>query len=203
MQRLGLPAALASLLLIGSASAAGAGAVEGRVSLAVEGAAIEQVGPIVVFLESRDGMIPGGPRGRAEVRQHAVQFQPSFLVVAAGQPVVMPNDDGIFHNVFSVSHPNDFDLGTYPAGQAKTVTFAYPGLVRIYCSIHEGMSGGIYVTPTAWFDTAAATGAYRIGDVPEGRYRLTVWNERFPETTRDVNVAATGSRRVDVALGSQ
>jgi len=202
MRQLGLPAAaLASLLWL--AAPAEAGEVQGRVSLAVEGAVLEHVGPIVVFLESRDGATAAQVRRKAEVRQRAVQFQPSFLVVSVGQPVVMPNDDSIFHNVFSVSHPNDFDLGTYPAGEAKTIRFEHPGLVRIYCSIHEGMSGGIYVAPSPWFDTASGTGSYRIRDVPPGRYRLTVWNERFPETTRDLSVPAEGAARADVAMGSR
>jgi len=183
------------------AAAASAGDVEGRVSIAVDGAKLSQLGPVVVYLESRDGARPPLPAS-AEVRQRAVRFQPDFLVVAVGQPVEMPNDDSIFHNVFSMSRPNDFDLGTYPAGRSKTVRFEHPGLVRIYCSIHEGMSGGIYVAPSPWFTTASTTGHYRIKNVPEGRYRLAVWNERVAGGARQVEVPGTGPVRVDLALGS-
>jgi plastocyanin len=192
-----------TLLLFGLlAPAALAGGVAGRISLAVEGADLARLGPVVAYLEPLDGPAARGALSRATVRQHAVRFNPEFLVVAVGQPVAMPNDDKIFHNVFSKSRPNDFDLGTYPAGQSKTVSFSHPGLVRIYCSIHEGMSGGIYVAPSRYFDTASAKGYYRIADVPAGRYRLVVWNERLPETRREVEIPDQGEKRLDFALAA-
>ena len=46
----------------------------------------------------------------------------------------MPNDDVIFHSVFSYSTPNDFDLGLYPRGESRGERrFQYPGVVRICC----------------------------------------------------------------------
>ena len=121
---------------------------------------------------------------------------------SAGQGVLMPNDDTIFHNVFSFSRPNDFDLGVYPAGEVRTVRFQASGLVRIYCSIHESMSAEVLVVPTRWFGVASTTGEYRIPDVPPGRYRLTVWNERLPASTRNVVVNGSGSLRQDVELAA-
>jgi plastocyanin len=198
MERLRALAIALALLL--AAQLAGAGEVEGRVSLGLEGVEIGQLGPIVVYLESTSPS--AAARRRWEVRQRGVRFRPSFLVVAVGQPVAMPNDDDIFHNVFSLSAPNAFDLGIYPAGQSKTVTFDHPGLVRIYCSIHEGMTGGIFVAPTSWFDQAAPTGHYRIQDVPPGRYRLSVWNERLSTTSVPIDVPSDGRLRVHPKLGS-
>lgn len=195
------PAFLA-LVWLAAPAAASAGDVEGRLSLAVEGAGVAQLGPLVVYLESREGASAARVAAVAEVRQRAVRFQPDFLVVAVGQPVAMPNDDSIFHNVFSMSRPNDFDLGTYPAGHSKTVRFDHPGLVRIYCSIHEGMSGGIFVAPSPWFDTASTSGRFRIRNVPAGSYRLTVWNERLPGATRTLSVPAGGSARIDLEIGA-
>jgi hypothetical protein len=115
--------------------------------------------------------------------------------------VEMPNDDTIFHNVFSLSRPNTFDLGLYPAGESRNVTFRHTGLVRLYCSIHESMRGAVFVTPTPWFATASAAGDYRIAGVPPGSYRVRVWNERLPEATRAVSVNGEAAQRVDFALG--
>jgi plastocyanin len=41
--------------------------------------------------------------------------------------------------VFSLSDPKTFDLGSYPQGQSKAVTFDKPGTVEIECSIHPEM----------------------------------------------------------------
>jgi plastocyanin len=69
------------------------------------------------------------------MHQREARFAPPFLAIAAGQSVAMENDDAIYHNVFSFSKSNDFDLGLYPAGESRTVTFRYAGVVRTYCSI--------------------------------------------------------------------
>ena len=197
MHRAGL---LAAVGLLFATTAANAGEVAGRITLAVEGAKFAQLGPVVVYLEALGDQATPPPGRRAEVRQHAVRFSPDFLVVAVGQRIEMPNDDEIFHNVFSMSAPNDFDLGSYPAGQSKSIAFDHPGLVRIYCSIHDGMRGGIFVAPSRLFDTASAKGYYRISDVPAGRYRMTVWNERLASVTREVSVPDSGEKWVDAAL---
>jgi hypothetical protein len=99
-----------------------------------------------------------------------------------------------------MSRPNDFDLGIYPAGQSRSVTFSSPGLVRLYCSIHESMRGTVLVTPSRWFAVASQGGSYRIRDVPPGSYSLHVWNERLPAVEQRI-VVPEGAVRVDVTLG--
>ena len=112
----------------------------------------------------------------------------------------MPNDDAIFHNVFSFSKPNDFDLGMYPSGQSRQVTFKHAGVVKIYCSIHESMSGTIFVSPSPWFAVAKANGDFEIAGIPPGRHTLRVWNEKLPEATRSVTLDAGEHERVDIQL---
>lgn len=181
---------------------AGAGEVVGRITLGVEGTSLADIGPVAVFLEGEAGAAaPRVPSRSHTIRQHNARFVPDFLVVAAGQGVKMPNDDTIFHNVFSFSRRNEFDLGVYPAGESRTVTFAHPGLVKLYCSIHESMSGAVLVVPSPWYATISASGDYHIAGVPAGRYRLTVWNEKLPPATRTVQVEVDGTLRADVALG--
>ncbi len=192
----------ALLLAVQAPEPAAAGALAGRVTLAVAEARLAELGPTVVYLDAAEGAPASTPPPRrASIRQHNARFEPEFLVVVEGQPVEMLNDDTIFHNVFSFSRPNDFDLGLYRAGSSRTVSFRHAGLVRLYCSIHESMRGTILVTPTPWFASVAASGDYRIPDVPPGRYRLTVWNEKLPALTRPVTVSGSGTERVDLSLG--
>src|SRR5262245_22344068 len=135
------------------------------------------------------------------MRQSGVRFLPRFLVVVAGQRVALPNDDAIYHNVFSFSKPNAFDLGLYPQGESRSVVLRHSGVVRTYCSIHESMSGTILVTPSPWYDVADASGAFAIRGVPPGSYRLRVWNDRLPRSTRLVRVSPGQTARLTVALG--
>ena len=51
------------------------------------------------------------------------QFNPRVAVVQTGTDLVFPNFDAVYHNVFSNSPRNSFDLGTYQAGdKARSVT---------------------------------------------------------------------------------
>jgi plastocyanin len=178
-----------ALALLLAATEVHAGTVAGRVRLAVDGARLSDLGPTVVFLEGQ-GARAGTSLERLAIHQRNARFEPEFLVATVGQTVEMPNDDTIFHNVFSFSRPNQFDLGFYPSGELRTLRFEHAGVVKIYCSIHESMSGAILVTPSPWFDTASTAGHFRIEGVPAGRHQLTVWNERLPLVTRSVSVGA-------------
>jgi hypothetical protein len=124
MRAIALAACTLALL---APAAATAGEVAGRVGLTVEGARLADLGPTVVFLESLDapGIVPASA-GRPVLRQRNARFDPEFLVVVAGQSVKVANDDTIFHNVFSFSRPNDFDLGVYPV--SATGDYRIPGV---------------------------------------------------------------------------
>ncbi len=74
-------------------------------------------------------------------------FKPASLKVKVGDTVDFLNEDDFFHNVFSLSDIKSFDLGSYPKGQGRKVTFDKPGIVEVECSIHPEMQMKIEVTP--------------------------------------------------------
>ncbi len=84
-------------------------------------------------------MSPTLHAGTQEVAQKNKAFSVSKLKVKVGDTVNFKNEDPFFHNVFSLSDPKTFDLGSYPQGQAKPVTFDKPGTVEVECSIHPEM----------------------------------------------------------------
>jgi hypothetical protein len=175
--------------------------VRGRATLSLSGVTLADVLPVVVYLEPLDAPPPRPPATpRPTVHQRDARFAPRFLAVAAGQTVDMPNDDAIYHNVFSYSKPNEFDLGLYPGGQSRAVSLHHPGMVKLYCSIHESMTGTIFVAPSPWFATLGADGHFAIPGVPPGRYRLATWSERLPSTRREITVRAGETAPLVVAL---
>jgi len=102
---------------------------------------------------------------------------PDMLVVPVGSTVSFPNMDPIFHNIYSLSKPKSFDLGSYDKGQTRRVTFPKPGIVDIYCHLHPNMQATVVVTPNRWFARPDRTGLYRIPDVPPGQYTLVAWHK--------------------------
>ncbi|HEX5053112.1 MAG TPA: hypothetical protein VFZ65_15160 [Planctomycetota bacterium] len=63
--------------------------------------------------------------------------EPATIDVAVGQQLRFVNHDAICHGLFSSSAPNTFDLGFLRPGAGATVSFAHPGVVHVYCSLHE------------------------------------------------------------------
>ena len=134
---------------------------------------------VVVWLE------PVGTGGRASapppkpvaVSQRKQTFVPHVLAVEVGTAVDFPNNDPFVHNVFSNYDGQVFDLQVYAPQTARRVVFRRPGIVRIFCNIHEAMSAVIAVLPTPYFAVTDGTGRFEI-KAPVGDYRLQVWHER-------------------------
>src|SRR5277367_2407901 len=71
--------------------------------------------------------------------QQGLRFGTDLLVVPVGSTVDFLNSDPIFHNVFSLSKAQPFDLGFYARGQSRSVRFTRPGIVQVFCHIHPNM----------------------------------------------------------------
>ena len=125
------------------------------------------------------------------------RFAPHVLPVLRGTTVDFPNADDVFHNVFSLSSARTFDLGRYPKGSAKSVTFDRSGVVQVFCHIHSDMSAVILVLDNPYFAQPARTGHYAIEDVPPGEYTVVGWHERIKPVMRTVRVVAGETARLD------
>ncbi len=74
-----------------------------------------------------------------EVVQKNKEFSPKELTIKVGDTVKFTNEDPFFHNVFSLSDLKTFDLGSYPKGEFKSVTFDKAGKVEVECAIPPNM----------------------------------------------------------------
>ncbi len=74
-----------------------------------------------------------------EVIQKNKAFSVEELTIKAGDTVKFTNQDSFFHNVFSLSDLKTFDLGSYPKGEFKSITFDKSGEVEVECAIHPSM----------------------------------------------------------------
>jgi plastocyanin len=136
------------------------------------------------------------------IAQEGAIFSPHVLPVMVGTTVEWPNNDRIYHNVFSMSDAKQFDLGLYKGNPPdKRVTFDKPGRVDVFCSIHTSMNCIVLVLENPYFATTDKNGNYKIPDVPPGRYKLKAWHERLPADEREITVPTNGEVKVDFVLG--
>ena len=136
----------------------------------------------------------------AVIGQRNSRFEPDIIVVPVGSTVQFPNYDAIFHNVFSLSHAQSFDLGYYPQGQSRSVKFNRPGVVQVYCHIHSHMYAAIVVTDSPWYGKPAADGSFSWSNVPAGHYRLVAWHKIAGMFKTDVDVPQSGKADVTIRI---
>jgi plastocyanin len=137
---------------------------------------------------------------RATIKQREETFEPRVLALPVGSQVDFPNDDPIYHNVFSLSHVKSFDLGRYPRGTSRGVRFDKPGVVRIFCQLHSHMTATVLVFDHPWFAIPNDEGRYELPALPAGNFEITAWHERLGDTTTHVRVEPGGASAADFVL---
>ena len=160
---------------------------------------------VIIYLDGDTTRLPApaermqGAR-RGTVAQRDERFVPHVLPVLVGGKVEFPNEDDVYHNVFSLSTaagPNGFDLGRYPKGESRTVVFGRSGTVQVFCHIHSDMSATVLVLQNPYFAQPSDDRRYVIDDVPEGDYTIVGWHERAKAVVRRVHVTAGQTSTVD------
>lgn len=145
----------------------------------------------VIYLEPDESIrsrIVSRTSRRVILDQRDMMFHPHVLAVQQGTTVVFPNNDDVYHNVFSYSRSKQFDLGRYPQGQFRTVTFDTPGIVRIYCDIHAHMNATILVLDNPYFTSPDETGNYSLPEIPAGTYTVHFWYGRNLVDSREIEI---------------
>lgn len=197
-------------LAAAGARAAGGAAVEGVVALPPQPIAAPviryatpTVRPIrdpdppaaIVYLDGTGAEVPAGT---ATVFQDGYQFRPGLTVVTPGTTVLFPNHDEEYHSVFSYSKARRFDLGRYQKDESPPpLVFEQPGLVKLFCDIHDHMRGTILVLDTPYFQKTDAAGRYRLDGLPPGRFVLKAWIDESTVREQPVDLRAGETLRVD------
>lgn len=143
---------------------------------------------------------PGPRGGKGTMKQLGKAFVPGILVVAKGAKVEFPNGDPVFHNVFSDTPGAQFDLGSYPQGDKRTLTLTQTGQIDVQCNLHANMRGYVFVTPNALFTKIAADGSFVLKGVPSGKRRIGVWAPNAKPVVREVRVRGGESTRVALTV---
>ncbi len=170
---------------------AAAGTITGKVDLVDRpGRRTTDLTDVVVFL---DGVKVKAKPDKASVVMKGKTFIPHVVAVPVGGTVEFPNEDPIFHNAFSVSGENRFDLALYKRPKTGVQTFQHPGVVKVYCNIHPQMSAVVVVVDNPFFTKVQPDGTFTVENVPAGRHRLKAWHERAGEATVEVTVSDKGA----------
>lgn len=158
-------------------------------------------GGIIVWLENQD---PDESYGHGEdslpvLNQVDKRFQPRLMAIRSGSSVRIVNSDPFYHNVFSLSGRNRFNVGYRTPEDSDIVLFEHDGVVDIFCDIHPGMHAVILVLPrqaVSW-QRVDESGTYRFENVPPGEYILHYY--AINRRQESAEVAVRGSETITMA----
>jgi plastocyanin len=177
-----------AVLVAGLTVGAWAGDIEGKVT--------GMKGKSVVYVDTIAGKTFPAPKDHPVMDQKGLMFSPHVMLVQQGTTVEFLNSDTVQHNVFWTAIGGDkklgHNLGTWPKGEKRSFTFDKPGVVPVLCNVHPEMAGYLVVSPTPFFAETDDSGAYKIKDVPDGSYTVTVWHEGAKNQSKPVTVAGGG-----------
>jgi hemoglobin len=176
------------------------GALHGTLQL--QGKALGGLG--LVMLWPKDGKVAKrSPKFRV-IEQRNKMFAPHLIAVPVGSTVAFPNFDSIYHNVFSLSQPQRFDLGMYKGGDMREMKFAKPGIIRLGCNIHANMSAYLVVVDAPHYVVAEADGGFNFHSLKPGRYKVQAWSEQSsePVVTEIMLKAGDNATTIDLKGGA-
>lgn len=187
---------LSAVSLVGACTGGGDRAPEERspVDEVVGSAPAEVRGfPSVVLLHPlapAPGSEHGQPTDTVVMDQYGMQFVPEIVLARPGQPVAFTNSDDTPHIVTVRAEGSSSTLldEATDVGTRLDITFDRSGAYDVSCGMHPGMAGIVLVTEASYSALADRDGAWRIPDVPPGRYALDIWSadaaRRWGDTIR-------------------
>ncbi len=144
------------------------------------------------------------PATKPQMVEKDLRFEPHVLPVMVGSRVDFPNQDKVFHNIYSDSPGEKFNLGLYPKGDSRSVTFDKPGIFEIGCYVVPKMKGYVVVVPEPYFTSVDARGLYKLTDLPLGTYKIKTWNPDFGLTSQEFTLGEAGQvLNIDFELGRE
>ena len=155
----------------------------------------------VVYIEKADGNFKP-PAKNPAMDQKNLTFIPHVLPVVVGSTVDFLNADDVLHNVFSPDAcANKFNLGSWPKGQVRSFKYDKLGCQSvILCNVHPEMEGYVIVLQNPYFAVTDKDGNFVIKNVPPGKYKLMVWNEKLKAPAQEITVPANGKVEVNFTL---
>lgn len=188
--------------------------IAGNIKGAVKVKGLRTPENILVYLTKTPPVTEDLSKAKFIMDQRNLEFIPHVLPVLVGATVDFPNNDKVDHNVFSMSRTKKFNLGSYPAGESKSVVFDKPGIVELRCDVHAEMAAYILVLKNPYFAVTDKQGRFEIPDanalkqtgftgvkdLAPGKYFVKTWHEKLKTQKKAVVVPDNGDVTIQLDL---
>ena len=141
---------------------------------------------------------------RPSLYQKECQFSPHVQVIPAGTRMNIYNEDGLAHNIHTLSVDNPSFNQQQPGLKKRMVTkkndFTKPEKIPLKCDIHNWMKAWIVVVDHPYYAVTSDLGSFKISGIPAGTYDLEFWHETLGKQTQKVTVKAGADTAVNIVF---
>ena len=167
-----------------------------------------KIANVVVSIKPADGQALEGkaPAQPAKLDQKGCQYSPHVIAVMVGQPIVVANSDPFLHNVHSLAIDNPaFNFGQPNIDPGRKVDpMKTPERFKIKCDVHPWMSAFVSVFEHPFFAVTKEDGTFTIpGKLPDGKYTLVAWHEKFGEQEKEIEVSGGKAEGADFSFKAE
>lgn len=140
------------------------------------------------------------PETNFSLDQRGCQFTPHIQLIPVGATLDILNEDGIMHNIHTLSLENPSFNRAQPKFKKKIQTsFDFPETIRIKCDAHNWMGGWLIVVDHPYYALTDDSGSFEITDIPPGDYTLEYWHESLGRRSEEITVAAGAETVADIS----
>ncbi len=144
---------------------------------------------VIVYVKGAP-VLDGSDHSPALLDQVNCRFEPHVIGVQIGQALRVTSSDPTMHNVHYRPRSNPADnFALTGAGQERTVVFSSPEFIRARCDVHPWMLAHIGVFENPFFAITGDGGTFEITGLPDGRYELIAWHEKYGEQSQPIEIA--------------
>ena len=140
---------------------------------------------------------------RPSLVQRGCQFIPHVQVIPAGSRVNIMNEDGIAHNLHTLSVENQSFNRLQPGIKKRMITkkndLLIPEIIPVKCDLHGWMKAWIIVADHPYHAISDQEGSFQISGIPPGTYTVQFWHETLGLVSQEVTVETGADTKVSAA----
>lgn len=161
---------------------------------------------VVVIVE---GVSQGKPFTftEAQVEANVCQFLPFVTVVSDKRQLTVTNRDPVSHDIQGYTYDEaGVDIVLHRPSLTKTGTTDVVHLVKgrkvftMQCGMHPYMQNWGYAIDNPYYAVTDLDGAFTIGELPPGTYKMKAWHPTLGTQEREVTVDANGTATLELVF---
>ncbi len=153
---------------------------------------------VVVYISSGPAESASAEPRQAMFDQQNCHYTTHVLAIRTGQEIKISNYDPFSHNIHPLAKINREWNRIQPPG-VPPFSYSYENeeFITVKCNIHPWMQGYFAVLKTSHFAVTGADGAFRLPDLPPGKYVLTAWQELYGTQNQEITVTGTETKTIN------